>query len=177
MQTIEFRAASRVWQWCAAAVFLVGGVIPACVITFGIGWEEFGRRVFAEPRGSDLREAAIGLLVCVSLSLVGYHYTSGRTCVDAEGIRTRTLLRRRFVPWQEIEGISVDKGRESYAGRRGTPAYRIRLDLANGRSLCLPAPAHAEFDSALEAVKGEIIRRRNMATAQDPSSASRASRS
>ncbi|MEU6958385.1 hypothetical protein [Streptomyces chrestomyceticus] len=44
MKTIVCRPASRWWQWSALAFVFVGGVVPLCLVTFGMGWEEFGRR-------------------------------------------------------------------------------------------------------------------------------------
>ncbi|WP_418952518.1 PH domain-containing protein [Streptomyces albireticuli] len=95
-----------------------------------------------------------------ALSLAGCYYYSGRTFVEADGIRTRTPLRRRFIPWDDIKYVDVDKGIDELLGRKAGPLYRIRLDLVNGKSLCLPAPMNHEFDSAMEAAKTAIKRRR-----------------
>ncbi|WP_171161748.1 PH domain-containing protein [Streptomyces sp. I05A-00742] len=164
MQTLEYRPTFHRLRWCFAAVVLLG-VAAACWVTFGMGWEEFCRRAADEPRNGSLRQAYISLLIFVPLALFGYHWSAGRTRLDDDGIRTRTPLRRQFIPWHDITSIEVDRAQYSYRGRRGDPMYRIRLDLTDGRSFCLPAPASDEFDSALEAAKGEIIRRWKTKTA------------
>ncbi|GAA0352949.1 hypothetical protein GCM10010319_32580 [Streptomyces blastmyceticus] len=157
---IEFRAVSRRWQWLTAAVFLFAGAIFPCFITFGMGWDEFGRRYQESPRGRGLGFWSTGIFVIAAISLVGCYYFAGRTFVGADGIRTRTPLRRRFIPWGDIKYIDVDKGIDELLGRKAGPLYRIRLDLVNGKSLCLPAPMSHEFDSDIEAAKTAIIRRR-----------------
>lgn len=165
METIEYRPASRWWQWIALAFAFVGGVVPLCVVTFGMGWQEFGRRFYAEPRGSDLRELTVALGVFVPLSLVLYYCTASRTYVGDEGIRVRSPLRRRRIAWRDVAGVGVDRHEgTSLYGRKGTPHHRIRLDLVNGERIFLPAPVKEEFDSAMEAAKGEVIRRWKAAT-------------
>ncbi|UYB43944.1 PH domain-containing protein [Streptomyces sp. Je 1-4] len=84
-------------------------------------------------------ELTIALLVFVPLSLIGHCCTAGRTYIGAEGVRTRTPLRRRFIPWHAVERIYVDLRNGEIFGRRG-PVYQIRLDLVNGESFCLLAP-------------------------------------
>ncbi|WP_449479047.1 PH domain-containing protein [Streptomyces abikoensis] len=157
---IEFRAVPRRWLWLAVAVFLLTGLLFPCFITFGMGWDEFGRRFQESPRGRGMGFWATGDFVIAALSLAGCHYFAGRTFVGADGIRTRTPLRRRFIPWGDIKYIDVDKGIDELLGRQAGPLYRIRLDLVNGKSLCLSAPMNQEFDSAMEAAKTAIIRRR-----------------
>ncbi|OKI03429.1 hypothetical protein A6A06_39190 [Streptomyces sp. CB02923] len=166
METIEYRPASRWWQWSALAFAFLGGFVPLCYVTFGMGWTEFGRRFYGELRGDDLRELTIVLGIAVPLSLVLYYCTASRTRVSAEGIRVRTPLRRRSFAWHDITSIGVDKSEGTSLYRnRGTPHHRIRLDLASGERVFLPAPVKEEFDSAMEAAKGEMIRRWKAATA------------
>ncbi|MFB1044608.1 PH domain-containing protein [Streptomyces chrestomyceticus] len=166
MKTIVYRPASRWWQWSALAFVFVGGVVPLCLVTFGMGWEEFGRRFWAEPRGSDLRELTVALGVCVPLAVVLYYCMARRTYVSAEGIRVRTPLRRRRIAWHDVTGLGVGRSEGmSLYGRTGTPHHRIRVDLASGERIFLPAPVKEEFDSAMEAAKGEMIRRWKAATA------------
>ncbi|MFE0041602.1 PH domain-containing protein [Streptomyces albireticuli] len=160
MQLIEFRGAPRWWRWSAAAVFLLTGVLFPCFITFGMGWDEFGRRYMESPRGRGMGFWATGDFVIGALSLAGWHYFSGRTFVGADGIRTRTPLRRRFIPWGDIKYVDMDRGIDEFLGRKTGPLYRIRLDLVNGESLCLPAPMAQEFDSAMEAAKSTIMHHR-----------------
>ncbi|MYU50862.1 MULTISPECIES: PH domain-containing protein [Streptomyces] len=172
MQTIEYRATSRAWQWGAVAFVVIGGILPTCFLFFGLGWDEYIRGM-GEPRSSAARQwtfLCTGGLVMLPVSLVAYRHTAGRTYVSAEGIRTRTLLRRRFIPWRDIKSIYVDDDTDVNYGRghRGS-TYRIRLDLVNGTYVCLPAPLRQDFDSDLEAVKGELIHRWKAANASVPS--------
>ncbi|QIK10182.1 PH domain-containing protein [Streptomyces sp. ID38640] len=71
-------------------------------------------------------ELTIALLVFVPLSLIGHCCTAGRTYIGAEGVRTRTPLRRRFIPWHAVERIYVDLRNGEIFGRRG-PVYQIGL--------------------------------------------------
>ncbi|MEV0265153.1 PH domain-containing protein [Streptomyces sp. NPDC050617] len=167
MQTIEYRPISRWWQWCAA-VASAAGVFSFCWVTFVLGWGALGEHVAERPRGSAQNQVAvlllIGLIIAVP-ALVGYNFTAGRTRLRPDGIRTSTPLRRRFVPWHDIQSISADVQQDGVPWRRGIPLYRIRVTLKGGETFCLPAPAGGEFDSALEAAKGEIIGRWKAATA------------
>ncbi|GAA0435767.1 PH domain-containing protein [Streptomyces luteireticuli] len=159
MHILEIRPISRLWQWCAAVGFLITGIVPACVVTFGMGWAEYGRRYAAESRAGTLTQATIGLSLCAFLSLVACYYTSGLTYVTDEGIRTRTLLWRRNVRWKDVKSIDIDLFDETIGGRRSGPVYRIRVDLVNGKSFYLPGLAKGECDTALEQAKGQVVRR------------------
>ncbi|MFK0294272.1 PH domain-containing protein [Streptomyces sp. NPDC090442] len=172
MQTIEYRAVSHAWQWGAVAFFVIGGILPTCFLFFGLGWGGYIHG-FGQPRSSAAGQwssLCTGGLVMLPVSLVAYYFTAGRTYVSAEGVRTRTPLRRRFIPWRDIRSVFVDDDTQvSYRkGRRGS-TYRIRLDLVNDTYVYLPAPLRGEFDSALESVKSEIIHRWKAANASDPS--------
>nr|WP_223185745.1 PH domain-containing protein [Streptomyces sp. CBMA152] len=125
-----------------------------------MGWDEFGRRFQESPRGRGLGFWSTGLFTIATLSLIGCYFFAGRTYVEADGIRIRTPLRRRFIPWEKVKYIDMDKGIDEVMGRKAGPFYRIRLDLVDGTSVCLPAPTSSEFDSAMEAAKSAIIRRR-----------------
>ncbi|MEV5594950.1 PH domain-containing protein [Streptomyces sp. NPDC052496] len=164
METITYRPASRKWQWGALAVFVLTVVIPAGVVTLGMGWQEFVRRYSADDSGSSLSETTIALLVFGLSALALSYCCAMRTYVGAAGIRVRTPLRRRSVAWGDITDIGVRRYDPSFFGRRGTATYRIRLLLASGEGLFLPAPVTEEFDSEMEAAKGEIIRRWKAAT-------------
>ncbi len=170
MQTIEYRPMSRWWQWGAAVASAVG-VFSFCWVTFVLGWGALGEHIAERPRGSARNQVAvlllIGLIIAVP-ALVGYHFTAGRTRLGADGIRMSTPLRRRLVRWQDIASIAGEEQENGVPWRRGIPLYRIRVTLTSGETFCLPAPVSGEFDSALEAAKGEIIGRWKAATAHRP---------
>ncbi|MFE7114057.1 PH domain-containing protein [Streptomyces sp. NPDC057654] len=167
MQTIEYRPMSRWWLW-SAAVASAAGVFSFCWVTFVLGWGALGEHVAERPRGSAQNQVAvlllIGLIIAVP-ALMGLNFAAGLTRLQADGIRMSTPLRRRLVPWHDIASISGEEQENGVPWRRGIPLYRIRLTLRSGETFCLPAPVSGEFDSALEAAKGEIIRRWKAATA------------
>ncbi|MFF1648557.1 PH domain-containing protein [Streptomyces sp. NPDC058240] len=87
-----------------------------------------------------------------------------RVSADAYGVHTRTLLRRRSVPWHDIAGLRILLKHESNS--RVPESRRVGLALRDGRRRLLPLPQswspddRAEFDAEKEREAGEGVRGR-----------------
>ncbi|MEU4684662.1 PH domain-containing protein [Streptomyces xinghaiensis] len=97
----------------------------------------------------------IGLL----LALVGFASVYGAGAEvrgDAYGLHSRTLLRRRSVPWHDIADLRVQLG---YAGaHRSKETRRVGLVLRDGCKRLLPLPScgaapDPEFDAKVDALR------------------------
>ncbi|GGX62578.1 PH domain-containing protein [Streptomyces fructofermentans] len=88
-----------------------------------------------------------GLLSAV-VGAVSLHTAALRLVADEYGVHTRTLLRRRSVPWRDIADLQVCL---RYASSSYGPQFRIGLVPREGRARLLPlprgwAPDHSDFD-------------------------------
>lgn len=92
-----------------------------------------------------------GALVAL-LGLVFLYAATARLSAGAYGLRSRTLLRRRTVPWSRI----VDLRRYIQTGRN-QDIHRVSVLLEDGRTWRLPLPtsgaATTDFDADLEALR------------------------
>ncbi|QOV36895.1 PH domain-containing protein [Streptomyces ferrugineus] len=105
------------------------------------------------------RDGPADAWVCVGLfaALLGVVFLYGAVAkvrADAYGVRSRTLLRRRSVPWHDIADLRVYV---QYA--RSQEIQRIEMVLRGGRTRRLPLPAsassddRADFDAKLDALR------------------------
>ncbi|MEU2686802.1 PH domain-containing protein [Streptomyces hygroscopicus] len=96
-----------------------------------------------------------GLLLGL-VGVVSLHAATAAVRADAHGLRSRTLLRRRSVPWRDVADLRV---RRTYGhASRGQETRRVTLVLHNGRKRLLPLPrswsSHdPDFDAELEALR------------------------
>ncbi|WP_331748545.1 PH domain-containing protein (plasmid) [Streptomyces sp. NBC_00984] len=98
----------------------------------------------------------VGLLFAL-LGVPALSMVTTRVSADAYGVHTRTLLRRRSVPWRDIAGLRILLKHESDS--RVPEARRVGLALRDGRRRLLPLPQswspddRAEFDAELAALR------------------------
>jgi PH (Pleckstrin Homology) domain-containing protein len=89
----------------------------------------------------------LGVLGLVSLGLL-----LSEVRADADGLRVRSVLRRRSVPWSEVDDLRVRMRQPGTNHVR-----RVRLTLRGGRTLPLPLPlamgADPDFDAQLDALR------------------------
>ncbi|WP_043667015.1 PH domain-containing protein [Streptomyces xylophagus] len=81
------------------------------------------------------------LTVAASLVLIGLltvHLVTARVDADARGLRSRTLLRRWSVSWDEVADVRVRLRRSNFA--RGQESCRVGVVLRDGRERVLPLP-------------------------------------
>ncbi len=134
------------------------------------GWVSVGlgaAGVVAASVGLAYRGPGVWQGVCLVLGLAGMLSLGvlvARVRADAYGLRVRTWLRRRSVPWSEVADIRVQVQRA-----RGGDVRRVRLILRDGRALLLPTPsawgADPDFDARLDALR--TLHRRYGAPASD----------
>lgn len=95
-----------------------------------------------------------GLLVA-PLAVLGLYAAGILVSADAYGIRSRTLLRRRSLPWGDIADVRV----YLQYGRHGEVIRRVCVVLRDGRTRRLPLPFSAsgddrpDFDAKLDALR------------------------
>ncbi|MET9393447.1 PH domain-containing protein [Streptomyces sp. NPDC006624] len=98
--------------------------------------------------------AYVGLLVAL-VGLVCLYGAVVQVSADAYGVRSRTLLRRRSVPWSDIADLRV----YVQYGRHGQEIHRVEMVLRGGRARRLPLPASVslddrpDFDATLDALR------------------------
>ncbi|WP_333732439.1 PH domain-containing protein [Streptomyces sp. IBSBF 3010] len=97
----------------------------------------------------------VAFWLCAVIALMGpifLYLATARLTAGAYGLRSRTLLRRRSVPWSRI----VDLRRYIQSGRNHD-IHRVSVLLDNGRSFLLPMPTSGEdlarFDAELAALR------------------------
>lgn len=105
------------------------------------------------------------------VGLTALHRATASVHGDAHGLRSRTLLRRRSVPWSEVAQVRV---RVKYAQlTRGEESRHVSVLLRDGRRWELPLP-HAwtprtgEFEATLDALRA-LHRRHGDPEAAGPS--------
>ncbi|MGW2380713.1 PH domain-containing protein [Streptomyces sp. NPDC001658] len=95
-------------------------------------------------------------LVGALVALAALHAASARVYADAHGLRSRTVLRRRSVPWSGIAELRV---RLTYThGARARQSRRVVVVPRDGRPWPLPLPrdwsgADSGFDARLTALR------------------------
>ncbi|GAB3986069.1 hypothetical protein GCM10029978_100600 [Actinoallomurus acanthiterrae] len=126
-------------------VLAVVAAVSACVVTFGIGWDVYWHWLGTFPSRYDKTEAArhgrkawlltVGMVFGLlgALGLIGFLFPESRTRIDATGIETRVLWRRRAFAWHEIADIYI----QEYAAR-GSSRYLLRGRLHSGKRFSLP---------------------------------------
>ncbi|MEU3198628.1 PH domain-containing protein [Streptomyces sp. NPDC006996] len=98
---------------------------------------------------------AVGVLPALT-GLVALWKCTARLRADARGLHSRTLLRRRSVPWSEVADLRL---RLMYAQlHRSEESRRVSVLLRDGRTWVLPLPRSwtsdaQEFDETLEALR------------------------
>ncbi|PZT76111.1 MULTISPECIES: PH domain-containing protein [unclassified Streptomyces] len=98
---------------------------------------------------------AVVFWLCVVIALMGpifLYPATARLTAGAYGLRSRTLLRRRSVPWSRVAEL-----RRDIQPGRNHDIHRVSVLLENGRSFRLPLPISgtdlARFDAELEALR------------------------
>lgn len=115
------------------------------------------RRVYEGP------DAWLGLALPLSLvAILSLRAVTARVSADAYGLRSRTLLRHRNVPWSDVADLRV---RLKYANTpRVQDTRRVILVLRDGRKRLLPlpqswSPDDPDFDATVGALRA--LRRRH----------------
>ncbi|WP_435208133.1 PH domain-containing protein [Streptomyces sp. bgisy034] len=96
----------------------------------------------------------VGLFVAL-LGVACLHGAVVQMSADAYGVHSRTLLRRRSVPWRDIADLRV----YVQYGRHGQEIHRVELVLRGGPTRRLPLPAavssddRPDFDAKLDALR------------------------
>ncbi|MFJ5305377.1 PH domain-containing protein [Streptomyces sp. NPDC088350] len=137
---VTWRAGARRALWFLFACAAAGAVVAA-------GWAVY-RGPYAPWPAIAASLALIGLL---TLRLV-----TARVDADARGLRSRTLLRRWSVPWDEVAEVRVRLRRSNFA--RGQDSCRVGVLLRDGRERLLPlpfarSPRDPEFQEKLTALR------------------------
>ncbi|WP_405692895.1 PH domain-containing protein [Streptomyces sp. NBC_01185] len=125
--------------WCSAALGAAGAGLT------GVGAVDGGGLL-------DVR-VAVGLPLAL-LGLVLLYAATTRVSADAYGLRTRTLLRRRNMPWSDIADL-----RTYIRYGRNQEVHRVGVLLRDGRTRRLPLPVSASsgdrpaFEAELDALR------------------------
>lgn len=128
-------AARRALWWCAAVC--AAGTGPAAVLAVYVGG----------------LVAAVALLLAL-VALACLYAATARVSADAYGLRSRTLLRRRNLPWSGIADL-----RTYIQYGRNQEIHRVSVLLRDGHTRRLPVPMSAssvdrpEFDAKLDALR------------------------
>ncbi|MEV8229636.1 PH domain-containing protein [Streptomyces sp. NPDC079167] len=97
--------------------------------------------------------AAVGALLAL-LGLVCLYAATVRVSADSYGLRSRTLLRRRNMPWRDVADL-----RAYVQYGRNQEIYRVSVLLRDGRTPRLPLPLSGssddrpDFDAKLDALR------------------------
>lgn len=114
------RAGRRRNGWIAVGIGTAGAALCAVCAAIAAGVEWW-----------------LGLaLALAAMTLVSLNLLVARVRADAYGLHTRTMLRRRSVPWRDVVDIRVHSRRA-----RGGDVHRVELVLRNRRTLLLPLPS------------------------------------
>lgn len=112
------------------AYFIASGVLGA-----GVAAARFGYGAAFDDSWADL-----GLVLTV-VGVPCVHLLGARVDADAEGLRSRTVLRRRSVAWRDIADLRVQVRKV-----RGTQVRRVRVVRHDGRTWRLPLPVSGNAD-------------------------------
>ncbi|MDI9885207.1 PH domain-containing protein [Streptomyces sp. HNM0645] len=97
---------------------------------------------------------AYGGLLVASVGFACLHGATARVSADAYGLHSRTLLRRRSLPWHDVADLRVYLQHGRHQDIR-----RVSVVLRNGRSRRLPLPwsgsidVRSDFDAELDALR------------------------
>lgn len=128
-------AARRALWWCVAVCAALTGL--AAVLAPYVGWIA----------------AAVALLLA-PVALACLYAATARVSADAYGLRSRTLLRRRNLPWSGIADL-----RTYIQYGRNQEIHRVSVLLRDGHTRRLPLPMSGssadrpEFDARLDALR------------------------
>lgn len=143
------RVPARNVSWWGAGVCAVAAVVAALLV-----W-----------RRPDILGVAFWL--CAVIALMGpifLYLATARLTADAYGLRSRTLLRRRTVPWSRVADL-----RRDVQNGRNHDIHRVSVLLDDGRSFRLPLPMSGEdlarFDAELASLRA--LHRRHGTPASD----------
>lgn len=109
-----------------------GWAVAFCTALVVWNWHRFGPRP-----GVQIVVFSIGLgVVGLATMLWWLNLGLSTTTLTADGLRTKTLFRRRLYPWSEVSRISA----VPFEGARGGPLTGVFVDLASGQPVRLPVP-------------------------------------
>ncbi|WP_328828060.1 PH domain-containing protein [Streptomyces ureilyticus] len=98
--------------------------------------------------------AYVGLFVAL-VGIACFYGAVAQVSADAYGLHSRTLLRRRNVPWRDIADLRV----YVQYGRNGEEIHRVSVALRGGRTRRLPLPTsmsvddRPDFDAKLDTLR------------------------
>ncbi|KNE83547.1 MULTISPECIES: PH domain-containing protein [Streptomyces] len=110
----------------------------------------------AASRGT-LLDVWLGVgLFCALVGFASVRGVTAEVCGDARGLRYRTLLRHRSVPWRDIADIRIQL--RSTGAHRSEEVRRVGLVLRDGRKRLLPLPvgrssSDRKFEAELDALR------------------------
>ncbi|MCX5410682.1 PH domain-containing protein [Streptomyces sp. NBC_00059] len=136
---VSFHPLRRRALWWSAALGATGAGLAAVRAVYGSGLLDVW--------------LGVGLLFAL-LGLVCLYAATTRVSADARGLRTRTLLRRRDMPWSGIADL-----RTYIQYGRNQEIHRVSVLLRDGRTRRLPLPLSAsagdrrEFEAQLDALR------------------------
>ncbi|MET7444681.1 PH domain-containing protein [Streptomyces sp. NPDC017201] len=126
-------------QWCSVALGAAGAGLAGVRAVYAGGLLDVW--------------VAVGLLFAL-LGIVCLYAATTRVSADAHGLHTRTLLRRRHIPWSGIADL-----RTYIQYGRNQQVHRVSVLLRDGRTRRLPLPLSASsgdrpaFDAELDALR------------------------
>ncbi|MFE9728448.1 PH domain-containing protein [Streptomyces sp. NPDC005794] len=150
-QHVICRPLKRRALWCLVALGTAAAVATA---------------VRAVYRGTLIDVWVAGGLLLALLGLVFLYAATVQVIADADGLRSRTLLRRRNMPWSDIADLRVH-----LQSGRNQDIHRVGVLLRDGRTPRLPLPLSGssadrpEFDAQLNALRA--LHRRHGAPESD----------
>lgn len=137
--------------WLSAGLGATGTGTAAVSLTYRERLLDLG------PLGIGLLFTLVGAgLLLALLGSVSLYWSSARVSAGAYGLRSRTLLRRRSVPWRDIADLQVRLQHER--NHRVPTARRVGLVLHDGRKRLLPLPRtwssedDPDFDAKLDSL-------------------------
>ncbi|MEV5932162.1 PH domain-containing protein [Streptomyces sp. NPDC052079] len=136
----------------------------------GLGWA--GAVAAVAPAASTGKGVwLVPGLLCALAGFAALHRVTVRVGADGGGLHSRTLLRRRSVPWSEVAELRI---RVRYAHlARGQESRRVSVRLRDGRRWELPlprawTPRTGEFDATLDRLRALHRRHGSGATTAEP---------
>ncbi|MEV4927132.1 hypothetical protein [Streptomyces roseoverticillatus] len=161
----EYRVKGIAWRIFAAS-WVLFGLVALCWVTFSVGWGTY-LGYYADLPDDDwllARHAA------AAVAILSFPFTLGalvfaqwaRTWVADDGLRTRRFRRVRFMAWQEIAEIVIDRHRYGNDGPYHNLYIQVRL--RNGRRRKLPA---LYTEPRIHAVHADMVARWNAADGAD----------
>ncbi|WP_328895819.1 PH domain-containing protein [Streptomyces sp. NBC_00236] len=140
---VIYRPAARRALWWCAAVCAPGAGVTAVLAVY-----------LAGLMAAVSLLLALVALACLLVALVCLHAATARVSADAYGLRSRTLLRRRNLPWSGIADL-----RTYIQYGRNQDIHRVSVLLRDGHARRLPLPLsgssadRSEFDAKLDALR------------------------